>query len=412
MNENRHRSNFLQKNLHLYLLLGVIATTLLSWFNINSWLIILLVACRLLDGRPVATIRTAFSNPWFLAYFAIFAVELTGLFHTHDLFAAWKHVESKATLVGIPFILCGGPFTDRIGYRRLCLAYCWLLSGLCLVCLGAAVWGYIRTADTSVFFYHSLTAILDSNAVFFSGYVLMALLFLLADPLLAGKTSIGLILFFIAMMVLLDSKLLLVLLAGVLYIYLLKRYRVRVKRWRFVALMVTVILSVGVLAFTSNPIQNRYSEVMRNNLNGISLRLFIWRCAGEILTEQHAWAFGVSAGDSRDLLNAKYMAAGMSHGYIGYNCHNQYVEVLLRSGITGLCVFLGSMMLLIGLAWRKATLECWVAVVSILLLSFTESTLEMQQPAFLACFFPLLFCWAPGRRSPLWAPGRRVVPPV
>jgi O-antigen ligase len=206
--------------------------------------------------------------------------------------------------------------------------------------------------------------------------------------------------------------LLLVLLAGVLYIYLLKSYRVRVKRWRFVALMVTVVLSVGFLAFTSNPIQNRYSEVMRDNLNGVSLRLFIWRCAGEILNEQHAWVFGVSAGDSRDLLNAKYMAAGMSHGYIGYNCHNQYVEVLLRSGITGLCVFLATIGLMIGFAWRKATLEWWIAILSILLLSFTESMLEMQQPAFLCCFFPLLFWLVPDRRPSSLARGRRSASPA
>jgi hypothetical protein len=387
------RSYFLQKEVHFYLLVAVIATTLLSWFNLNSWLIILLVACRLLEGRPVDAVRAAFSNRWFLAYFSLFVLELTGLLHTHDLFAGWKHVESKATLIAIPFILCGGPFTDRKGYRRLCLAYCLLLAGLCMFCLAAALWTHIQTADPSVFFYHSLTAILDSNAVFFSGYVLMALLMLLADPSLAGKARIPLILFFIAMMVLLASKLLLVLVMGFLIIYLLKRYRVRVERWRFVALAVPVILSVGMLAFTSNPVQRRYSEMTRDDLNGVSLRLFIWRCATEILNEKHAWLFGVSAGDSRDLLNSKYMAAGMSPGFIGYNCQDQYVEVLLRSGLTGLCVFLGSIVLLVGLARRKDTLECWVAVVSILLLSFTESTLEMQQPAFLCCFFPfLLMC--------------------
>ena len=117
------RPYFLQKKLHFYLLLAVIATTLLSWFNINSWLIIFLAGCRLFDGHPAIAVRTAFSNRWFLAYFSLFLLEVTGLFHTHDLLAAWKHVESKATLVAIPFILCGGPFTDRNGYRKLWQAY-------------------------------------------------------------------------------------------------------------------------------------------------------------------------------------------------------------------------------------------------------------------------------------------------
>jgi len=415
MNENRHisfttgehrpkavivpfqRSSFLQKKRHFFLVVAVIATTLVSWFNINSWLIILLAVCRLFDGRPADVIRSAFSNRWFMAWLAVFVLEVTGLFHTHDLFAAWMHVESKATLVAIPFILCGGPFADQRGYRRLSQVYCLLLAALCLVCLSTAFLGYLATRDASVFFYHSLTAVLDSNAVFFSGYVLMALLFLLSDPLLTGKTRaaqivhIGMVLLFIGMMVLLASKLLLAILGIVLIVYLMMRYSVRVPVWRFVAVAIPLVLGIMVLAFTSNPVRQRYAAIMRNDRNGISLRLFIWRCAGDILTEKHAWAFGVTAGDSRDLLSEKYAGAGLSKGYVGYNCQNQYVEVLLRSGITGLGIFLGAAWLLISLAHRVDTLECWVAVVSILLLAFTESTLEMQQPAFLSCFFPLFF---------------------
>lgn len=385
------RPYFLRNDLHFYLLLAIIVTTLLSWFNINSWLIIGLIISRLLDGKPLDAIRTAFSNKVFLAYFSIFLLEVTGLFHTHDLYAAWKHVESKATLVAIPFIMCAGPFADWNGYRRLGVAYCWSLAGLCLVCLGAAAWEYIPTGDTSIFFYHTLTSILDSNAVFFSAYVLMALLILLSGLFPAGKARAGLVLFFIGMMVLLASKLLLVLLAAALVIYLVKRYFIRVKRWRFIALAALVI-SVGILAFTSNPVEGRYREMMRDNVNGISFRLYVWSTAVEILSEKHAWVFGVTAGDSRDLLNGKYMSAGMSKGYIGYNCQNEYVELLLRSGITGLIVLLWAMTMLIGLARRMGTFEIWVAILTIVLLAATESTLEMQQPSFLSCFFPFLFC--------------------
>lgn len=385
------RAYFLQKKLHFYLLLAVTGTTLLSWFNLNSWLIITLAVCRLFAGKPLVAIRTAFHNGWFLAWSSIFLLEVTGLFHTHDLFAAWMHVESKATLVAVPFLLCAGPFADRKDYRRLGMAYCILLAGLCLICLAVAVRDFTGTGDGSVFFYHSLTAVLDSNAVFFSGYVLMALLFLLSDPLAAGKARTGFILFFITMMVLLASKLLLALMVAVLGIYLFKRYRVRVRRWRLLVLAGLVVLSVGMLAFFSNPVRDRYSDMSLDEISAVSFRLFVWRSAAEILNEKHAWMFGVSAGDSRDLLNAKYMSAGLSKGYIGYNCQNEYMEVLLRSGVMGLIVLAAAIAMLIRLAQRKGTIEVWLAVITILLLSFTESTLEMQQPAFLCCFFPLLF---------------------
>jgi hypothetical protein len=108
---------FLRKKVHYYLVLAVIATTLMSWLNLNSYLIILLLICRLVDGRPRAALKSASGNIFFWAYAVIFLIELAGLLYTHDLFAAWKHMESKATLVAIPFIFLGGPFTDPNGYR-------------------------------------------------------------------------------------------------------------------------------------------------------------------------------------------------------------------------------------------------------------------------------------------------------
>ena len=130
---------FLRHKFTYYLTLAVIATTLFSWLNLNSYLIILLLLCRLLDGGAKATLRAAFTNVYFWAFSAIFLIELAGLLYTHDLFSAWKHMESKATLMAIPFIILGGPFTDNTGYRKLMTAYCFLLAATCLYCLVMAV---------------------------------------------------------------------------------------------------------------------------------------------------------------------------------------------------------------------------------------------------------------------------------
>ena len=174
---------FLRKKLHYYLTLSVIATTLFSWFNINSYLIILLLLCRLFDGSPRVALKSAFTNIFFLAYSAIFLIEFAGLFYTHHLFAGWRQMEGKATLVAIPFIFCAGPFTDNNGYRKLFTAYCLLLAAVCLYCLSMAVVEYRWQQDIDVFFYHQLTSPVGVNAIFFSGYLFVALLFLLYSTL-------------------------------------------------------------------------------------------------------------------------------------------------------------------------------------------------------------------------------------
>jgi len=116
----------------------------------------------------------------------------------------------------------------------------------------------------------------------------------------------------------------------------------------------------------------------------------MWRYAYDILQEHRAWAFGVSAGDSQDLLDQKYLDAGMSQGYLGYNFHNEYIEVLVRSGFLGVNVFMICVVLLIGAARSAATPTAGFTIALVLLLFLTESALEMQHTLFLFAFFPIL----------------------
>jgi hypothetical protein len=147
----------LKRILHFYLLLAVIGTTLVSWFQLNSILIMLLTGyCLWCDGDPLSKVKAAFSDGRFLAFFILFLLEVGGLLHTHNLFTGWKHVESKATLVAIPFIICTGPFSDGPDFRRLMWAYCRLLAGVCIWCLGSACVQYLRTGDAGEFFYHGI----------------------------------------------------------------------------------------------------------------------------------------------------------------------------------------------------------------------------------------------------------------
>ena len=421
---------FLRKKVHFFLVLAVIATTLFSWYNVNSWFIILLLLCRLLDGPPLQSVKKAFSDKFFLAWFSIFLLELLGLLYAHNMPNAWKHIESKATLVAIPFVLCAGPFTDRAGRHRLLSVYSLLLFAICVYCLCIAVLHYNRENDPSVFFYHTFTECIGVNAVFFSGYVIAALLFLLSHPLTppaaassvlrrtvgaspeldARPTSalrifrIALIVFFIGIMILLSSKLLLALLIIILFSFLAGKRSLRLNPAPFLGLGLLVVMGTGMLVCTDNPVVRRYKEIGQGDIglykqdslppgtvyNGLSLRLLIWKYSGEILSEHRAWAFGVTGGDSQDLLNAKYSAAGLGKGYIGYNCQNQYIEELLRSGVVGLCVFLAACGVLIILAAKIGTREAWFTVTTVLILYLTESMLEMQHSTFFSCFFPLL----------------------
>jgi O-antigen ligase len=126
----------------------------------------------------------------------------------------------------------------------------------------------------------------------------------------------------------------------------------------------------------------------------------MWRTAFDILSKEHAWVIGVSGGDSQARLDERYMEAGLSQGYLHYNFHNEYMEVLVHSGLIGGLLFIGSMIALILLARTTGTIPAVFTTALVLLLCNTESAFEMQHGLFLCCFFPLLhFCGQPERRG-------------
>jgi O-antigen ligase len=270
---------------------------------------------------------------------------------------------------------------------------------------------------------------MGQNAVFFSVYMIFGLLFLLSHPLQLGPRLTGvrkplqilLILFFIAIIVLLSSKLLLIVLLLLLASLTLQRF-IAGRKYLAIAISAAALLGAVLwLMLTENPIKKRYEDLEKGDLslikankfttttefNGAQLRLLQWRYANEIMRENHAWLFGVSPGDSQDLLNEKYKKADMDtgipgtrqKGFLDYNFHNQYIETTVRSGFLGLAVLLTICWLFMLMANRQKTLESFFIVLTIILILSVESFLTLQDGIFAFTFIPLMQQYSPRKRK-------------
>ena len=418
---------FLQKKFYFLVTLAVLYTTVFSLFNLNSYCIILLGACRLWEGKILDNIKTAFQSKLFLAYFLFFVIEAAGMLHTHNTKAGADVIAKDATLVAVAFALLAGRFATERAFGRLMLCYCAMILMALIYCLGVAAQRFGQGGDGEVFFYHTLTNPISQNAVFFSVYVLFAQIFLLSSdgqealawafPAAPHGMRIFLVGFFMGMIFLLSSKLILVLAVIVLAGFFLRRYGFRQNKRIILGLGLGAVVLLGVLAGTNNPVRQRYLELAQGNVklfeqqkfapgiyfNALQSRLLQYRFAREILREQKAWLFGVGPGDSQDLLDQKYIATDMYigdpaegphrkvRGYIGYNFHNQYVETLVRDGIPGLAVLLTIFgLLLTQLVMRWRTRQASYTVLTLLLFFIPEAPLTMQHGIFLFCFFPLI----------------------
>ena len=410
--------------------LAVLFTTLFSWFQLNSYCIILLLLCGLWLEGPVKAVRTAFANKYFLAYLLYCLIQAAGLLYTHNLTKGENLAAKDATLVAIAFVLCGCRFADEKTYRRLIAGYSLLVFMASVFCLYKASLKYIQIQDPSVFFYHSFTAPLSQNAVFYAVYVLFAMQFLLSpegDPgisILPGKAvkwcRILLVAFFLGMIVLLSSKLILVLSLLLLINFFGKRYYTT-KNLRLLLLSgLAAICAIIALFAIDNPLRQRFALLVQGDMkvprreeinavtdfNPMRLRLLEWQFAMEILREHHAWIFGVSSGDSQDLLDQKYIDTHMYignpadgpdrkiRGFLGYNFHDQYIETLVRSGVVGLASLLVILGLLSGIALKWKTREARFTVLTLIVFFIPESPLTMQHGVFLFVFCPLLLLYS------------------
>jgi O-antigen ligase len=422
-----------QQRLYFFALVAVLFTTLFSWFNVNSLCIMLLVVSRFMY-QPLKGLKTAFGNKIFLGVLAYCVIGAVGFFYTHNVVNQAKTVSREATLVAVALVWAAGEWPGGRSYQKLLTWYYFLIVAASGYCLVVACRNYGLTGDFSVFFYHALTRPISQNAVFYSVYVVFALLFVLSptgEPLIQGLSARGgkfvravLVVFFLGMIVLLSSKLVLVIALLLVIHALLRRYSFRQHKWIIAGAGACLATGIILLAVTDNPISKRYRD-MKGDLalvkkkdflpdqyfNPLQLRLLEWRFGGAILREHNAWLFGVTPGDSQDLLDTTYVHMHMwvgnpndgptrhIRGFLGYNFHNQYLETTVRSGFLGLAALLFIFAALFAAARREGIREPWFVILIIAVFFVPEAPLTLQHGVFLFCFFPLMALSGPGRRQ-------------
>lgn len=120
--------------------------------------------------------------------------------------------------------------------------------------------------------------------------------------------------------------------------------------------------------------------------NSVNSRSEIWKASMEV-AKQHP-LFGTGSGDAEKALTDTYARNGFEKGVTeSYNTHNQYLQVLVETGIVGLLLFTA----FLGFCIRAAILDKNYLYLTFLLLFmvniFTESMLKTQSGVVFFVFF-------------------------
>jgi O-antigen ligase len=360
-----------------------------------------------------------------LNYFVIgciifYFLQLLALLYTNDISVGIVQIEVKITLLFIPVSLYYSHYLNEKFRNQVMPYYVLLMALVMLFCFGEAALKYGVSHDKSVFFYYSLVAPLDHHAIQFSIFAFVGFIYLM-ERLRKRSFFVNkffhffIISYFIFFIILLDSKMVIIFCFISILIYIgLSIKKTGFLRGRLILFSILCISILATLFITNNPVSNRFRDlsngvnVIETNqfnpgdyFNGIQFRLLQWKLVKEILGEHSAWIAGVSPGDAQHLLDKKYKSLNMyvgdevrkSHGYLGYNTHNEFLESTLQNGLIGLFVFLVICAGFIQMMVNNHNIEFWLIGTLILSYCFLESVFQTQYGVLLFTFFPMfLYC--------------------
>jgi O-antigen ligase len=403
----------------LFFIAIVMASLAFSFRIFNSISIIFLVLLIFISIKRKRLLLNSFKNPVFVFLLIYFLVQASGLLYTHDEQVQIKEITQKAGIIAIPFFFMSGISLPNKRSKQLINFFSICLICVSLYCLIHAYAIYNETKNINVFFYHDLLKPFELHAVFFSWYLFFVILFCLESNFLSKKSRgvfkilISLnILFFIFLIILLSSKLVIIslIIYGIFFaIRALLINKVRV--WWITLISGVIFCAFLFISISKNPVSNRFKDLVSGNdtlflqnkfspdiyFNGLQFRLLTWRLTGKILTENKAWLIGVSAGDAQQKLNEQYrlshvyLGDGKSdNGFLNFNCHNVYLQSLLESGIIGLLLLLA---FIVFLMIQIVKAKNWLALlffICMLCFGFSESLFSSQYPIQLFLFLPML----------------------
>lgn len=333
---------------------------------------------------------------YFLPPLLYFLVQLlpigNRIFDTSSL----KEIEQNLPLLAMPLLIILGGLSKNEFSLTITKALFYSVMAGSLMMLFQSFNDYRITSDINEFTYHHLAEPFGAGAIYFSFYIVIVLLRINDLAFLFVKKWIGIMSvgFLSIILFLLASKMMLA--VGMLF-FILKQRKWIIKNLPYSKIVAPAILLL--IAVLMIPVGQRFSKIFNpqldivmnesytydSPLNGLNLRLIQTRLGFEILNEKGAWLMGVGADRSQDLLDQKYIEKGIytgyentdDKGYLGYNFHNQYIETLVRSGITGILALLLMIFVVLRTPSENLFASRW-EIGLVLLFFISESVLERQ----------------------------------
>jgi 4-amino-4-deoxy-L-arabinose transferase-like glycosyltransferase len=321
-------------------------------------------------------------------------VHVVSLVNTSDLRNGLFQLEKRIPLLAFPILFYFKVIEQDLA-RKVASVFIVSVGLACVVCLSLSVYfsvtGLFRNPSfdfASLFFYENLSRQVDLHPTYLSMYILLCLVVLLNEQ----QRKWPLIAFFILMLLLLSSRMALISFPVVLIVMTLIKMNKRtiLQSLGLILLFATLLV---LLFFLSPTVWNRQfahylSFDPEAGYTGISMRIVHWKASVQAIKGHYLWGTGV--GDTQRILDVAYHELGYDN-FMGFNSHSQFMWDLLTLGIFGLAILLANFILPMVLAFRKRDTVYFSFLLIVLLFCLTECVFFVNKGIAFFGFFNSLF---------------------
>lgn len=316
--------------------------------------------------------------------------EILSLIYSDDLAEGFYVVEKKVSLILFPvlfFLRPGFKLANINSFLKILLISVLTVSSYCLI---VAIWKYYALGQNTFYWYDFTRPIGGYHPSYFS-LVINFLTFWVFLKLVGGHDSvshirmilyIAVLIIFGILILLLSSKLHFLIFATILFLGVFCYFKKKNVKWSFRFLVLILIFTVIVI-FKGNLVERYYSIAKLSyslnapveSFNELTIRFALLECAWEIISKNTF--IGVGVGDTMNELDKIYRANDYKFGYLDrQDPHNQFVRILIGTGVIGLFLFLASIstLLSVGMSNGNYLIVGFVLIFSISFLF--ESVLE------------------------------------
>ncbi len=342
-------------------------------------------------------------NRKLLIIIGFYAIGFISIFYGENTSNTWFNNEIKLSLFVFPTALIISNLNINKIFRPILKSFVeGTIFAIILALINAAT-NYYYEHDSTVFFYSHLSYF--AHASYFSLYLnfsIAILYFFWFSPskkdYIPPYLNFGISFFFSLIILMLASKtgiitLVFVHLIGI--IFWVKKYQ-KIKQASILFGALALFISIGI--YNSPQVVDRLTTMKNSILNydgtpnsSSTIRIAVWTEATQLIIKKPILGYGV--GDVSDQLTQRYKEKGFHKlAKKQLNSHNQYLQILIGSGVIGLLYFF----FLILFPYIKIKLPVYkllyLSFFILMLINFmTESMLETQSGIIFFAFFITLF---------------------